>query len=82
MVWSSNDNKKYRGKIDRIFVSLTESWEVEYFIDHYLKTRNCTLSDDNRSKVAHKLEGVPGRAPHKREDVNAWLDKEWNLKAV
>lgn len=80
MVWKSDDNKKYRGKIDRIYVSLTESWEVEYYIDHYLKTRSCALTDENRSKVAHKLESSPGRAPHKREELNAWLDKEWGLK--
>jgi hypothetical protein len=81
MVWKSDDNKKYRGKIDRVFVSLTESWEVEYYIDHYLKTRGRALTDDSRSKVAHKLEGSPGRAPHKRDDLTAWLDKEWGLEA-
>ena len=81
MVWKSDDNKKYRGKIERIYVSLTESWEVEYYIEHYLKTRGRSLSDENRSKVAHKLEGSPGRAPHMRSDLNAWLDKEWGLRA-
>lgn len=82
MVWQSNDNKKYRGKIDRVFVSLTESWEVEYFIDQYLKTRGKALTDENRSKVAHKLEGAPGRAPHQRADLNSWLDKEWGFKPL
>ncbi|KEZ72795.1 hypothetical protein C5I_0117355 [Pseudomonas syringae pv. syringae FF5] len=81
MVWKSDDNKKYRGKIDRVFVSLTEYWETEYFIDHYLKTRGCAVSDENQSKVAHKLEDAPGKAPHKRDDLIAWLDKEWGLKA-
>lgn len=36
--WSKHDNKKYIGKIDRIYVSMTEDYEVEYFIDQYLKT--------------------------------------------
>lgn len=79
MVWKSDDNKKYRGKIDRIFVSLTEDWEVEYYIDHYLVTRGQKLSEQNRSKVAHKLEDAPGKAPHKRDDLNAWLDKQYSL---
>lgn len=81
MVWKSDDNKKYRGKIDRINVSFTEDWEVEYFIDKYLSTRGYGLTDDNRSKLAHKLESTPGRAPHKRDDLNAWLDKEYGVKA-
>ncbi|SDT42261.1 hypothetical protein SAMN04490182_4571 [Pseudomonas cedrina] len=77
MVWKSDDNKKYRGKLDRIYVSETEKWEVEYFIDHYLKTRNYKQNEENRSLVAHKLEDAPGKAPHKRDDLNAWLDKQY-----
>ncbi|WP_176509429.1 MULTISPECIES: hypothetical protein [Pseudomonas] len=77
VVWKSDDNKKYRGKIDRIYVSMSEEWEVEYFIDQYLKTRNYKQNDENRSIVAHKLEHAPGSAPHKRDDLNAWLDKQY-----
>ncbi len=33
--WSGKDNKHYRGHLDRIYVSATEEWEVEYIIDHY-----------------------------------------------
>lgn len=79
MVWKNDGNKKYRGKIDRINVSMTESWEVEYFIDHYLKTRKRGINHENRSLVAHKLEDLPGKAPHKRDEVSAWLDKEYKL---
>lgn len=79
MVWKNDDNKNYRGKIDRVNVSLTENWEVEYFIDQYLKTRRRDLTDANRSLVAHKLEKAPGQAPFKRADLNAWLDKEYGL---
>lgn len=82
MAWSREDNKRYRGKIDRVFVSMTESWEVEYFIDHYLKTRGRDISNKNRDLVADKLENAPGRAPFKRDDLNNWLDKEYGLKPV
>ncbi|MGQ3824216.1 hypothetical protein [Pseudomonas alliivorans] len=78
MVWKSEDNKKYRGKLDRIYVSETEKWEVEYFIEQYLKTRNYTQNEKNRSLVAHKLEDAPGKAPHKRDDLNVWLDKQYS----
>ncbi|MBD8597805.1 MULTISPECIES: hypothetical protein [Pseudomonas] len=80
MAWNRSDNKKYRGKIDRIFVSLTESWEVEYFIDHYLKTRGKDISDSNRDLLAAKLEDAPGHAPHKRDELNTWLDGQYGVK--
>lgn len=82
MVWKSDDNKKYRGKIDRIYVSMTEDWEVEYFIDHYLNARRYQLSDKNRSIIAHKLEDAPGDAPHKRNELIAWLDTQYPKKDV
>jgi len=77
--WSKHDNKRYIGKIDRVNVSLSESWEVEYFIDHYLQTRGCPITNGNRDKVVAALENFTGRAPYKRDELNAYLDKLWDL---
>ncbi|ORM94900.1 hypothetical protein [Pantoea cypripedii] len=76
--WSEHDNKKYVGKIDRIYVSMTEEYEVEYFIDHYLQSRNYQISNENRDIVTDKLEAYPGKAPFKRDDLNTYLDKLFN----
>lgn len=72
--WSSHDNKRYRGKIDRIYVSMTETYEVEYYIDHYLATRGFEISNKNRDIIASALEQCPGRAPFKRADLDTFLD--------
>jgi hypothetical protein len=77
MSWNAHDNKKYRGKIDRIYVSLTETYEAEYFINEYLKTRNYAVTDENRHKVAVKMETFPGHAPIMRTELEAFLDKGW-----
>ncbi|WP_049411979.1 hypothetical protein [Stenotrophomonas maltophilia] len=71
--WSKHDNKKYIGKIDRIFVSMTEDYEVEYFIDHFLETHRYPVNNENRDIVAAALEDFPGRAPFKREDLTKFL---------
>ncbi|NPC58536.1 hypothetical protein [Caenimonas soli] len=75
--WSSHDNKKYRGKIDRIYVAMTESYEVEYYIDDYLQSRGFEVSNPNRTVVADALEPHPGRTPFKRVDLDAFLDKRF-----
>lgn len=75
--WSKHDNKKYIGKIDRIFVSMTEDYEVEYFIDHYLQTHKYTVNNENRNIIAAALEGFPGRAPFKRDDLTQFLDAKF-----
>ncbi|UHQ22782.1 hypothetical protein LVB77_19375 [Lysobacter sp. 5GHs7-4] len=74
MSWNQNDNKHYRGPIDRVFVSTTESYEMSYFIDAYLRTRSYDVTDSNRRIVGAKLETYNGRAPWKRDDLNAFLD--------
>jgi hypothetical protein len=77
MSWNNQDNKHYRGPIDRVFVSMSEAYEVSYFIDEYLRTRGYGLTEENRRKVGAKLEKYPGRAPWQREDLNAHLDAGW-----
>lgn len=77
MSWNESDNKHYIGPIDRVFVSMTESYEVSYFIDQYLKTRGYDMTEENRSRVGKKLLLFQGAAPWKRDDLNAFLDRGW-----
>lgn len=78
--WSKHDNKKYIGKIDRIYVSMSEDYEVEYFIDTYLKSRNFKISNDNRDIITQALENYNGKAPIKRDDLNTYLDGLYKKK--
>ncbi|WP_416056301.1 hypothetical protein [Stenotrophomonas maltophilia] len=75
--WSKHDNKKYIGKIDRIFVSMTEDYEVEYFIDHFLETHGYERSNKNRDIIAAALEDFNGRAPFKRDDLTRFLEAKF-----
>lgn len=79
--WSSHDNKKYIGKLDRIYVSMTEEWEVEYFIDKYLKDGGYKVSNENRSIVIRALEKYQGKAPFKRDDLKDYLDGRFNKES-
>lgn len=72
--WSSHDDKKYIGKLDRIYVSMTEEWEVEYFIDKYLEDGGYKISNKNRNTIADTLEKYQGKAPFKRDDLKTYLD--------
>ncbi|GAB3830581.1 hypothetical protein [Hymenobacter jeollabukensis] len=76
MAWKSEDNKKYIGKIDRVFVSLTEYYEVDYFINHFLTTNKYEVSHSNRNIIARHLDAYPGKAPVKRDDLDAWVKKQ------
>ncbi len=77
MNWNQQDNKHYRGPIDRVFVSRTESYEVHHFIEHYLKSRGYAPTDANRKIVGDKLMSYKGRAPIQHADLEAHLDLGW-----
>lgn len=76
MSWNNEDNKHYRGPIDRVFVSRTESYEVNYFIDDYLKSRGYAMTDESRKNIGSWMMMYAGRAPVTRDDLNAFIDKQ------
>lgn len=81
MPWQRSDKKRYSGKIQSIFVSLTEAWDVEHFIDEYLELRGFQVNDMNRDSIALRLEAVPGRPPYRAVQLVAWLDENYTASA-
>ncbi len=81
MPWQRSDKKRYSGKIQSIFVSLTEAWDVEHFIDEYLELRGFQVNDMNRDRIALRLEAVPGRPPYRAVQLVAWLDENYTASA-
>lgn len=78
MIWNASASKHYQGPIDRVFVSMHEVHDVDFFIDEYLRTRRYPLNDDNRRMVGEKLELFLGRVPYLWGDLSAFLDCEWS----
>ncbi|MDU5688785.1 MAG: hypothetical protein E6009_02615 [Citrobacter freundii] len=74
--WSHEDNKHYRGHLDRIYVSTTEEWEIGYFVDKYLKDNGAATSSANRDFVMEKISSYAGRKPILRTDLISFLDKK------
>ena len=68
------DNKKYRGKIDRIRVSMSEEYEVDYFVEHYLRTRKFANTAENEKALHSHLEQYPHSGTVMRDALTAWLD--------
>jgi len=62
MNWSSEDNKNQRGKINRIYVSSTESYELNYFVADYLKTSEFNETGSNAKSLNMPLMNI--RATH------------------
>ena len=77
MSWNSGASKHYQGPIDRVYVSLREVHDVDFFIEEYLRQRRLDASDDNRRRVGERLEAFLGRVPYRWDDLTDFLDEDW-----
>lgn len=59
---------------DRIYVSWTEYWGLERYVDHYITSRNQRVNDDLRWKIRKCMAKYPGRGPLKKADMDYFLD--------
>ncbi len=80
--WPSADNKRYIGRLDRIYVSYTEYWERDYFIERYIYTRCLNNTPENHRLIYDVMERFPGNAPVQRVDLEAFLDRLWDLRKL
>lgn len=80
MSWQDTDNKKVRGKIDRVFVSPTEHYELKHFVDHYLETNGYKVDDNNRAIVCNAVDKYPGEAPIQRDALTKFLNQQFAKK--
>jgi hypothetical protein len=69
-----SDNKKYIGKIDRIRVSMSEEYEVDYYVEQYIKTRGYTNSAENKQALHEHLNQYPHSGTVMRDALTSWLD--------
>ncbi len=78
-MWSTKHNKYYRGRLDRMFVSLTESYEVDDFIEQFLRANNIPDMDTNRKRVASAMTQYPTYAPWRQDEVATFVRQKMNI---
>lgn len=60
--------------IDRIFVSMTQQWDLETYVDSYLSSRRIARTHANRERVWDCVIEFRGRAPYMKSDLDFFLD--------
>jgi hypothetical protein len=78
-MWSAKHNKYYRGRMDRMAVSVTESYEVDDFIDQFLRVNNIPDMDTNRERIASAMTQYPARAPWRQDEVATFVRQKMNI---
>jgi hypothetical protein len=57
---------------DRVFVNWTEQWELERYIENYVRSRR--LSPAAREFVRDRIATYPGSPPITKSDLDFYLD--------
>ena len=71
MSWTIVD--LYRGPVDRVFISLTESCDLHDYIDHYLRERGFVVNEATRRAIAQVLQRYRGPAPFLQVELDRFL---------
>ncbi|TDV43764.1 hypothetical protein EC919_11511 [Pseudomonas graminis] len=77
MLPSQSETRYHTGKVESVFVSVAEAWQVERFIEAYLELRGYQLTESNRFLLTQQLEAAPGRPPYRIESLVSWLDEKY-----
>ncbi|MFJ2536695.1 hypothetical protein [Pseudomonas sp. NPDC087614] len=72
---------KQANDLECIHLSMTERFQLDCFIGHYIKTRNLRAVPDIERILRTTLEGYPGQAPVMVNELNAWIDKTLGYRA-
>jgi hypothetical protein len=70
-IWTDDDNKKIRGKPDAVFVSLTEPYELRYFMESILNEAGKGHTDANKQAVLNAVNSFSGKPPILRSALRA-----------
>jgi hypothetical protein len=60
--------------IEQIFVTWTQRWDVDNYIEHYVRTRRLAASDATRDSIRAVLASYPGTTPHTKSALDFFLD--------
>ena len=67
--------------LECVYLSKTEHYRLNCFIEQYLKTRNLQSIPGIDGVLRSTLENYPGRAPVMVNELNAWIDKTLGYRA-
>ena len=57
-----------------IFVTWTQQWDMEQYIEHYLRARRLGGNEHAREMVHETLESYPGNTPYTKAALDFYLD--------
>ncbi|ANH98657.1 hypothetical protein A8L59_14955 [Pseudomonas koreensis] len=72
---------KQANGLECIYLSMTERFQLDCFIGHYIKTRNLRSVPDIERVLRTTLENYPGHPPVMVNELNAWIDRTLGYRA-
>ena len=64
--------------IDRVYVSWTESWDVNRYVEDYLRTRRRPPDQAARARILMYIEQYPGDPPFTKSSLDYFLDANFS----
>jgi hypothetical protein len=66
--------------VDKVYASWTELWDMNRYIEHYLRTRRRKPHVDAREQVRKCIQLYPGVPPFTKSSLDYFLDKNFGRR--
>ena len=73
------DNKNLIDGRDDVAVNRSQQYEVDYFVDHYIKTRKINNPADSRATIEAEVRAYHPHRKVYRDELLAHCDAKWGL---
>jgi hypothetical protein len=57
-----------------VFVTWTQQWDMDRYVEHYVRSRRLTAHEHAREAVREALASYPGRTPYTKSALDFYLD--------
>ncbi|HUL96826.1 MAG TPA: hypothetical protein VLT89_12485 [Usitatibacter sp.] len=66
--------------IDQVFVSWTQHWDLDQYVEHYMRSRRLKATEATRHSLLKCMGSYTGRAPHMKSDLDFFLDANYSRR--
>jgi hypothetical protein len=66
--------------VDRVYVSWTEQWDLQRYVEHYARSRSHAPGHEVRLAILRYIEHYPGDPPFTKSSLDYFLDANFGRR--
>ena len=66
--------------IRQVFISWTQQWNLDEYVEHYMRSRRLKANDATRMSLLRCMSSYTGPVPYRKSDLDFFLDANYSRR--